>query len=440
MTDSVTTSADVASTGGEQHPRSSRRMKALAASLPIVVLLVLELLFRVVGLFPDNSKTLNAVGFESSAEFFPQWDRELGADKPQDEWRVFTLGGSCTYGFGVDRPFGDLLADQLTDRVADVRSPRRVRVINGGYPAYGSHRVLEIARRAAEFSPDCLVVYMGHNEFLEDVFYDPEGLVARMEQAGQWARSLRVINGVRALLGEPTTTVQSQLPAEFFGNENYPLIKSPGEVPLRMALLEQHVAGIVAAGKSVGARVVVVPAVPNLLAPPGDSLHGSGVDATSGAWSDLERQADHGFAARDWAALLKVADEMVRRDGEYAQGHFWQGLGRLGQGDVDRGRASLVEANRWDRRGTRANPAVIETITRSAREAGAVVVSVQDRFDRELQKDFQRLAAGGEQALFLDHCHPTQRGHALIAEAVRDAAAPVTGSAKSSAGRDAPAR
>jgi len=389
-------------------------MRLLAVSLPLVLLVLLELVFRVAGLFPDNSSRLNPVGFEAGTRFFPQWDQEFAAAKPPGTRRIFTLGGSCTYGFRVDRPFGELLAESLGERGG------RVEVINGGYPAYGSHRVLAIARRAAEFSPDWFVVYMGHNEFLEDVFYDPEGMVVRMEQAGEFARGLRVINGVRAMLGESTTTVHSQLPSEFFGNENYPLIKSPEMIPPRMALLRQHVLGIVEAGERAGAKVIIVPAVPNLLAPPGDSVHGPGVDAGSARFGELVRDADRQFEARDWEALGETATEMVSLDDHFAMAHFWHGLSLLGRGQVEKGRLALVEANRRDRRGTRSNPDVIETISQAAAGTGAVLLSVEELFDRELKSEFRRLADGGSRELFADHCHPTQKGHALIAGAVAE--------------------
>ena len=388
------------------------KLRLLAVSLPLVLVVLLELVFRVAGLFPDNSSRLNPVGFEAGTRFFPQWDQELAAAKPAGTRRIFTLGGSCTYGFRVDRPFGELLGASLVE----VGGP--VEVINGGYPAYGSHRVLAIARRAAEFSPDWFVVYMGHNEFLEDVFYDPEGMVVRMEQAGEFARGLRVINGVRAMLGEATTTVHSQLPSEFFGNENYPLIKSPEMIPPRMALLRQHVLGIVEAGERAGAKVIIVPAVPNLLAPPGDSVHGPGVDDGSARFGQLARAANRHFEARDWEALGETATEMISLDDHFAMAHFWHGLSLLGQGKVEEGRQALVEANRRDRRGTRSNPDVIETISRAAADAGAVLLSVEELFNRELQAEFQRMVDGGSRELFVDHCHPTQKGHALIAQAL----------------------
>ena len=427
-------------TGPGPSRRGSRRMKLLAVSLPFLLLLVLELVFRVAGLFPDTSTRLNPVGFAAGTRFFSQWDEEIEQPKPEDTLRIFTLGGSCTYGFRVQRSFSDLMVESLGE------DGRRVEVINGGYPAFGSHRVLAIARRAAEFSPDWFLVYMGHNEFLENVFYDPEGLVARMEQAGELARSLRVINGTRALLGEPVNVVRSQLPAEFFGNNNYPLIKSEAEVSLRMALLREHVMRIVEVGRQAGACVVVVPAVPNLLSPPGDSVHGPRADVGSGQWSQLDHDADRQFKGRDWQGLGETAETMIALDEHYALAHFWNGLSLLGRGRIEEGRAALVEANRRDRRGTRANPAVIETIRRATADAGGILVSVDAVFHGPLEAEFQRMAAGGVRELFVDHCHPTVQGHALIAAALVEvvtsdkAGRSSTGSPGTSPGPDVPRR
>ena len=45
-------------------------------------------------------------------------------------------------------------------------------------------------------------------------------------------------------------------------------------------------------------------------------------------------------------------------------------------------------------------------------------MSVEELFNRELQAEFQRMVDGGSRELFVDHCHPTQKGHALIAQAL----------------------
>ncbi len=405
-------------------PTPARRrtwtMRLLALSLPLGVLVACELVFRLAGLFPDTGRQLTPVGFAAGTSFFPEWDDEIAVPRPRDTLRIFTMGGSTTHGFGVEEPFAVLLQQRFAADRSDRAGTSSVEVINAGYPSYGSHRVLAIVRRAARFSPNWLVVYMGHNEFLEDVFYDPDGLVARMERTGDFARSLHVINGMRALLGESRMGIRSQLPARFFENDNYPLIHSRAEVILRLKLLREHIRDITEAANQVGAGVVVVPAVPNLLVPPGDSVHGLGIDGSSGQWSNLEGSAARQFEARDWDALGRTCDELLRLDDDYAISHFWQGMSLVGRGRIEEGRAALVEANRRDRRGIRSNADVIQAMVEATREAGAILLTVDSLFDKEFESEFKRRMAGHDQTLFLDHCHPSQRGHAMIAKALFD--------------------
>ena len=125
---------------------------------------------------------------------------------------------------------------------------------------------------------------------------------------------------------------------------------------------------------------------------------------------------------------------------------FWNGLSLLGRGRIEEGRAALVEANRRDRRGTRANPAVSETSWRATADAGGILVSVDAVFHGPLEAEFQRMAAGGVRELFVDHCHPTVQGHALIAAALVEvvtsdkAGRSSTGSPGTSPGPDVPRR
>jgi hypothetical protein len=398
--------------------RRTWTMRLLALSLPLVVLVACELALRLAGLFPDTSRQLTPVGFAAGTNFFPEWEDELEMPRPKGQLRIFTMGGSTTHGFGVEEPFAVLLQKRFDVERSDRAATSAVEVINAGYPSYGSHRVLAIARRASGFSPNWLIVYMGHNEFLEDVFYDPDGLVARMEHTAEFARSLRVVNGMRLLLGEPQMGIRSQLPAQFFKNDNYPLIHSRAEVILRLKLLREHIREIIAAANRVGAGVVIIPAVPNLLVPPGDSVHGPGVDGSSGRWLELEGLAAGQFEARDWDGLSNSCDELLRMDDGYAISHYWSGMSLLGRGRIDEGRTALVEANRRDQRGIRSNADVIETMVEATREEGAILLTVDPLFDREFEAEFKRRMAGRDQSLFIDHCHPSQRGHAMIANAV----------------------
>ena len=391
-------------------------MRLLAVSLPFVLVAGLELAFRITGSWRDTSGELTEVGFEAGAHFFPEWETEIEMPRPDGTLRIFVLGGSTTRGYGVERSFATVLQDRLVEEL----DGRRVEVINGGYPAYGSHRVLAITRRATRFQPDLVIVYMGHNEFLEDVFYDPGGIVARLDRARGFARRFRVANWARHLAGNPTELVHSKLPAEFLGNQDYPLIRSRAEYELRLKLLDRHVREMTAACRSAGTPIVFVPAVPNLLFPPGDSVHGPGFDPSSNRWPGLSARAEAEFERQDWKALAVSCDELEQLDDEYAQVHFWRGLALLGQDRAWEGAAALVKAVDLDRRGTRSNTDIGVTIVTAARAAGAGVLDVANLFHGNglLADEFKRRAAGEDQQLFIDHCHPTEEGHRRIAAAL----------------------
>ena len=139
------------------------RKRIVALLFPLLVLVALELLFRVFGLYEEPGAEKCHVEFESGTVFFPEWARDISYPKPSDVNRIFVLGGSSAMGFGVDRPFSDLLREKLNHQKLE----SRWEVINGAVGAFGSHRVLAILERACEFEPDWIVIYTGHNEFLE---------------------------------------------------------------------------------------------------------------------------------------------------------------------------------------------------------------------------------------------------------------------------------
>jgi len=93
----------------------------------------------------------NAAGLRSS--------RELPAVRPPGEFRVLTLGDSCTF-LGEPRPWPEVVEERLSRRAG-----RPVRVLNAGVPAYSSlqgRRFLE--SRLIELSPDVVTIYFGWND------------------------------------------------------------------------------------------------------------------------------------------------------------------------------------------------------------------------------------------------------------------------------------
>ena len=87
----------------------------------------------------------------------------------------------------------------------------------------------------------------------------------------------------------------------------------------------------------------------------------------------------------------------------------------MGQEDLRRGQNALNMAVRFDWRGDRAGPTIQATILNVGKSADVASIDVRPHFDRHLSSDFQRVAEGKRLTMFLDHCHPSQEGHDLIA-------------------------
>jgi len=165
--------------GGAVAPRrpSSWWRRLLIALLPLLVLLSLtELLLRVFD--------LGRVALPGGAGFSRGFDpaaRQLVADRSQrGAWRthlfegrpevfipprdgrrrVLLVGGSNT----------QLFPEELLQRLLDEAEPAGWEVINLGREGYGSRRVLNLLDEAMVLEPDVVVVYCGHNEFIERVF------------------------------------------------------------------------------------------------------------------------------------------------------------------------------------------------------------------------------------------------------------------------------
>lgn len=152
-----------------------RWRRALYAVLPtVVVLAVVELVVRVA--LPDAGGVDLSRGFDGGARYLvPEpggGHRTAMFVRPADEQvippkgdalRVVLFGGSNTEGF----PY-----DWLDDRLSEVAAAfgRDVEVVNLGRRGYGSGRVRLLVPQALALEPDLLLVYSGHNEFVEASF------------------------------------------------------------------------------------------------------------------------------------------------------------------------------------------------------------------------------------------------------------------------------
>jgi len=118
--------------------------------------------------------------------------------------RVVLFGGSNTRGFQRAR------LPEALDALAD----GEYEVVNLGRSGYGSARVaIAFEQALARIEPDVVVIYMGHNEFVEAGFQmdlDSEWSSDSMRKLGEVMRSTRTVNLLSDALADQRETVQAE--------------------------------------------------------------------------------------------------------------------------------------------------------------------------------------------------------------------------------------
>jgi len=97
-------------------------------------------------------------------------DQSFAATKPEDGLRIFTVGGSSAFGFpwGANASFTGVLQDVLSQAYPD----QEIEVVNAAGVSYAMHRLNLVVRELVQYEPDVLIVYSGHNEFVEHDFFE----------------------------------------------------------------------------------------------------------------------------------------------------------------------------------------------------------------------------------------------------------------------------
>lgn len=402
-------------------PRMRKRkvwaFRVAAILFPLLLLGVLELAFRIAGAYEDRGFKNPYVTYEEEYRYFPQWESTLATPKPAGVYRVFALGGSTTEGACVNLSF----SDQLLRMLVESRPEVRWEVLNGGVTAMGSHRVYEVMREASAYEPDLYVVCMGNNEFLEDFPLDREYLERAEHRIGRFARRLRVVNFVRRVFGMGDSRPESVLEKHVARHPEYPLIHSREHYETRLLFLGENARLMIDFARSHGVRIIFVPTAPNLLCAPGDPVHGPEYDGNDARWNRLWTRGRAEYAAGRWAEAIETFRTLLEIDDQHAGAHYELGIALLGCRRTAEAREALLLANLHDQRGAHANSEIVKVILDACRVHDAETVDVGESFDGYLQGDYDRFFREDKRpVLFADHCHPTEVGHRIIAEALAE--------------------
>ncbi|MEL6821234.1 MAG: GDSL-type esterase/lipase family protein [Calditrichota bacterium] len=165
---------------GSSIPAISVKARLLLFLAPFLLLIFLEILLRVSGLFAlpplfietdYGGERVYQINTTVAERYFnPEkmtvpglYPEKFRIDKTDKTYRIFCLGGSTTAGFPFDAqvPFPHQLRFMLAQKYPDYD----IEVINIGISAVNSFTVLDLMPEVLEKDPDLLIIYMGHNEF-----------------------------------------------------------------------------------------------------------------------------------------------------------------------------------------------------------------------------------------------------------------------------------
>lgn len=422
-------------------PRLSRGKRLLFHAVTVVLFFgILELVLALAGVRPVVVEEDPYVGFASQIKLFertPSGDyrtavnklslfneQSFPARKGRGTFRIFTLGGSCTYG----RPFDDATSwsGWLRTYLAAVDPSRRWEVVNAGGISYASYRVATLMEELVDYDPDLFIVYSGHNEFLEKRTYsglieEPEALTRTkllLQKSRLWALGRGLVEHRRRqaaeryeLTGEVQELLDTSVGLDYYFRDE----------PFRRQVLDHYrfnLRRMVSLARAAGAEVVFVTVPVNEKdMSPFKSQHLGGLSDAARARHEELLAAAHGALDTGRAEEAReLARQALEIDDLYADGHFLHGRTLLALGRYDEADAAFGRAIAEDVCPLRALEETNRIIDETAREAGAPLVDYRRLLDEKMREIAGHTVLGDE--LFLDHAHVTVDANGILARAL----------------------
>ena len=340
--------------------------------------------------------------------------------------RIICLGGSTTYG----RPYNDATSfpGWLRQLLPSADSRHRWEVINAGGISYASYRLAVLTEQMLELDPDLLIIYTGHNEFLEERTYPqlrrPSWI---LDQATLLASRSSIFTVIyRGLRGDPATSNQRViLPGEVDEILNHTVGPSSyhrDDIQRKQVILhfELNLRRI--------SEMACRHRVPLLLVTPAGNLR---------SFSPFKSQFDDALSKTDrhqWqthvdkARLLKIEEnwqearnelvQAVNLDPRQALAHYQLGSVLLEQGDATMALESFRRARDEDVCPLRALTPMVDAVRATAIRQQDWLVDFEQLVAEQSQQTLGHPVPSDD--LFLDHVHPSIEAHRLLAEAIID--------------------
>jgi tetratricopeptide (TPR) repeat protein len=346
--------------------------------------------------------------------------QEFSADKPANGYRIFTLGGSSAYGFpwGAGVAFTRWLGDALQAAWKD----RKIEAVNAAGMSYGSHRLRILARELLEYQPDVLIVFEGHNEFVEQRFYREIAAGPDVGPLRTWLYRWRLYSGMTRLYEQARSsrvaTAGGRAPVRSTGEmlgldvvrEASTRVGEADRDEVRRRF-EDNVRAIVEMGRIKGVPVVLCTVPSNLSGwAPDQSWFGSEVDLDARRTvQELLAEAKVGLAGGDAAGAASRLERARALAPSYAETDFLLGKALEALGRWPEARDAYIRARDHDAMPSRALSTFNDVIRRSGSLRGAILADIERAFEEASPHGI----VGSN--LIEDYVHPTKEGHRRIA-------------------------
>jgi tetratricopeptide (TPR) repeat protein len=338
--------------------------------------------------------------------------------KPAGSFRVFTLGGSTTYGHPYEdaASFSGWLREFLP--VAD--PSKQWEVINCGGISYASYRVSVVMEELTKYEPDLFIIYTGENEFLERRTYQGISEAPRfVTEFGGLVSRTRLYSAAKKALDRPQT--QAARPANILKSEVDTILAhsvGPRDYTRDDEQRQQVIAHfrfnlhrLIDIARSADAEVMFVTPASNLKdVSPFKSEHIHGLDsAARERFDSLYAAAAQERRKGNLEAALAQLDEARQIDDRYADLHYLRGLLLYDLGRYSESRESFTRAIDEDVCPLRIITPLQQTIAQITSERNVSLI----QFTKLIEERAAHGVPGAD--WFLDHLHLNFEGYRLLA-------------------------
>jgi tetratricopeptide (TPR) repeat protein len=401
-------------------------------SLPLIILLLLELVLRLAGygkdyrLFvsdPDHPGFLHMNRAVSEKYFMQQDNATTGnqelfkAVKDPGTYRVFVLGESSAVGYPYFH--NGAFHRWLEFRLMKTFPEKNFEVINLGLTAVNSYTISDFGKQLVAYEPDAVLIYAGHNEYYgalgagstSHIGNNPY-FVRLLLAAREW-RCVQMMthfyDWLKGTVSGKRVDVRDNLMKRMV--EDQRILKDGEKFRLGVKQFRSNLEELLTVLQAHGIPTLIGTVVSNLKDQPpfisefGDSAHRAGfMPLYKAGLAALSR----GDSALAWSSLLSAE----RVDSGYAACDYYLGRIAYGRKDAAMARQYFIAAKEKDELRFRAPEAINGVIKEVAAGFPVVqVVAVDSLFAAR-----SPMGIPGEETI-LEHLHPNLYGYALISDA-----------------------